>query len=563
MKRAVRKVFCVLFCLILVVGSVSPAAFAREADLKLLVATDTHFQCPADLGELPAPDAAQYTNGMTPQDAALFYYASSQGQMNYESGAILQKLLDDFAAGDEAFLLLSGDLTGGGRQSHLALAQLLRETEQKSGKQIFVINGNHDCAAQADERHIDMPEFCEIYADFGYTEARSRHGDSASYTAELGGGFRLLAVDSCIYGEDDGELNDSVMAWVKDELAQAKQDGKRLVMMMHHSILPHFELQPMIPHYREHAADLADSGVGAVFTGHLHANDISCAATESGRVLYDVQTGSLISAPNAYRSVTFTGDQVRLESRFITRIDTSLLTASYTPEQLEGLTNDFAGYAYRYFEAGVCKWLNRYLGSPYKVAKMLKLQPGTKVYAALETLMSRLGAAVQLDLYGDGMSVEHIAALGGKQIAKTGCDKPYQVAARIMYGFYHGNEAETSDARSTELLLDCVKAALAYGACALAGPNGQVWEPAAAVLARVNFCGAAEPAALALAETLAGGFTDDLSYAQDLDTVLELSKPADPNDAVPLSLFRKIWNMIREYFSRLFKGMGERHVRSV
>lgn len=552
MMRTVERILCVFLCLSLLFGAVGLVANAEAAELKLLVATDTHFQCAADLGELPAPETAQYTDGMTEQDAALFYYASSQGQMNFESGAILQKLLDDFAAGEEEYLLLSGDLTGGGRQSHLALAELLRETEEKSGKRIFVVNGNHDCAAQADERHISMPEFCEIYADFGYTQARSRHADSASYTAELNEGYRLLAVDSCIYGEDDGELNDSVSAWMNEEIAQAKQDGKRLVVMMHHSILPHFELQPMIPNYMDHAASLADSGVGLVFTGHLHANDISCAETENGNVLYDVQTGSLIASPNAYRSVTFQGDTVALESRFITEIDLNLLTADYTPEQWDGLTNDFADYAYRYFEAGVCKWLNRYLGSPYKVAKMLKLQPDKKTYAALETLMSRLGAAVQLDLYGDGMTVEHIAALGGKQIAPSDCEKLYQVAARIMYGFYHGNEAETGDARSAELLLDCVKALLAYGACTLASPNGQAWEPAVAALARVNFCRAAESAALALAETLAGGFTDDLSYAEDLDTVLNLNEPAEQGDAVPLSLFVKIWNILREFFFRLF-----------
>lgn len=550
MKKAARTALCLLLCLSLLSG-LSASAAEKQEELKLLVATDTHFQCEADLGEFPAPETAQFTNGLTEQDAALFYYASSQGQMNFESGAILQKLLDTFAAGEEDYLLLSGDLTGGGRQSHLALAERLRETEQTSGKAIFVINGNHDCAAQADERHIDMPEFCEIYADFGYTEARSRHDGSASYTAELGDGYRLLAIDSCIYGEDDGELNDAVTAWVKDELAQAKRDGKRPVVMMHHSILPHFELQPMIPHYRDRAALLADSGVGAVFTGHLHANDISYTKTKNGGELYDVQTGSLISSPNAYRSVTFDGDSIALESRFITEIDPGLLPSGYTPEQLDGLTNDFAGYARRYFEAGVCKWLNRYLGSPYKVAKMLKLQPGTGLYAAVETLMGRLGAAVQLDLYGEGVSVEHIAALGGKQIAQSDCEKLYQVAARIMYGFYHGNEAETSDARYTELLLDSVKAALAYGACALTSPTGRVSFPALTVPARVSFSPVAAPGLLALAQTLAGGFVDDLSYDQDLDTVLTFGGEK-PGDAVPLSLFEKIGKLLREFLFRLF-----------
>ncbi len=554
MTKSVKTVLSLLLCLCLIGGAVVPCAFAQEENLKVLVTTDTHFQCAEDLGDLPAPSEALYTNGMTKEDAEVFYYASSQGQMNYESGAIMQKLLDDFAAADEKFLLISGDLTGGGRQSHKALAEMLRKTEQMCGKPIYVINGNHDCAAQADEKHITVSEFCEIYADFGYNEALSRHDTSASYTVDLNAEYRLLALDSCIYGADDGEINASVSAWLNEQLKQAKADGKQLIVMMHHSLLPHFELQPMIPAYTDHASLLADNGVSVVFTGHVHANDISYTKTKNGNVLYDVQTGSLIASPNAYRSVSFDGKKAEIKSRYITEIDTSLLPFAYTEKQMDGLKNNFSDYAYRYFEAGICKWLNRYIGSPYKVAKMLKIKQGDTGYATLDALMSRLGGAVQLDLYGDGMSVEKIAAMGGKTIEKTDSEKLYQVAAKIMYGFYHGNEAQTSDSRNVELLFDCLKASLAYGAFALVSPNGKVPEFAVSALAKVNFRdGLADDAVMALVRTLAGGFADDLSYEEDIDTVLDLSGSAAGSDTVPLSIVLKILNILREVLQRLLR----------
>ncbi|HBL40358.1 MAG TPA: hypothetical protein DDY98_01835 [Ruminococcaceae bacterium] len=554
MTKPMKTVLCLLLCFCLIGAAVVPCAFAQEDGLKVLVTTDTHFQCAEDLGDLPAPSEALYTNGMTKEDAEVFYYASSQGQMNYESGAIMQKLLDNFAAGEEEFLLISGDLTGGGRQSHKALAEMLRRTEQKCGKPIYVINGNHDCVAKADEKHITMKEFCEIYAEFGYNEALNRHKDSASYTVDLNANYRLLALDSCIYGSDDGEINASVSAWLNEQITQAKSDKKQLVVMMHHSLLPHFELQPMIDDYTDFATLLADNGVSVVFTGHMHANDISYTKTKKGNVLYDVQTGSLISSPNAYRSVKFDGKKADIKSEYITSIDTSLLNFTYTEKQLSGLKNNFSDYAYRYFEAGVCKWLNRYLGSPYKVAKMLKIKEGDTGYAAIEGLMSRLGSALQLDLYGDGMSVERIAAMGGKTIAVTDSEKLYQVAAKIMYGFYHGNEAQTSDSRNVELLFDCLKASLAYGSLALISPNGKVPEFAVAALAKINFRdGLADDAVMALARTLAGGFTDDLSYEQDIDTVLDLSGSATGSDTIPLSIVRKILNILREVLRRLFR----------
>jgi hypothetical protein len=170
MRKRVKTASAVFFICCLLC-SLLPAGFslAAQTPLQIMVAADTHFQCTADLGAF----SDEYTEHLLNRE--VYGYASTQGQMPYESEAILAQMLEEFAASDAACLLIAGDLTCGKRQSHLRLAELLRQTEARSGKQIFVINGNHDCDAESSDNGISMEEFREIYADFGYTEACSRH----------------------------------------------------------------------------------------------------------------------------------------------------------------------------------------------------------------------------------------------------------------------------------------------------------------------------------------------------------------------------------------------------
>ena len=97
-------VACILAaCLLLAVIPVQ----ASDDTLQILLAADTHYYSAEDLGDM----TAQYTQNML--DSELYYYASSQGQMNYESRAVAQAMLDDFVSGDVPYLLIAGDLTGG------------------------------------------------------------------------------------------------------------------------------------------------------------------------------------------------------------------------------------------------------------------------------------------------------------------------------------------------------------------------------------------------------------------------------------------------------------------
>ena len=465
MSRSFEKAISVFLCAVLLAGVFAVCAFADDGELKITVATDTHYQCAADNGPLsPETVDTGYLDGLLNED--IYYYTTIQGQMNFESEAIVRAMLDGFIASDSEYLLIAGDLTCGKRQSHLEFAKLLAEAESKSGRKIFVVPGNHDCDDEDFEKYISIDEFKEIYNDFGFSDAIAFDTDSASYVAELDENYRLLAIDSCIYGADDGKLSDATLAWIEEQTDAAKADGKNVIAMMHHSLLSHFSVQPMFEGSGAAAEFMADLGIKYVFTGHLHANDISSATTKNGNTIYDVQTGCLISAPNAYREVSFTDSEVAIESKYVTGLDAAYLPDGYTDEQLSLIESDFPAYARGYFEAGMCKWLNRYIGSAGKVGKLLKQEPGTPLYAAIDTLMKNVGEAINLPIYDDGAtpestdSIEEVAVSYGFTIPASDYEKPYQVVAALMGAFYHGDEPASLKENELPLVYACLKAML-------------------------------------------------------------------------------------------------------
>ena len=560
MKQNLKKALSLLLAVCIAAVSVPLCAAGTEDPLRLLVAADTHFQCAADLGE---PDGLYREYMLDPET---FGYASTQGQMNYESEAILAALLGAFAASDAKYLLIAGDLTCGKRASHLAFAEHLRKAEAESGRQIFVTVGNHDCAAKSSDDRISMEEFREIYADFGYREALSRHDASASYAVDLDAQHRLLAIDSCIYGEDDGKLSVSVFRWLKEQVKKAKADGKTPVAMMHHSLLPHYELQPMLDNWRFYAGWFADHGVRTVLTGHIHANDISSMVSDRGNTVYDIQTGALIASPNTYRVLTMDQSGVQIESRFITKIDPSLLPDCLTDAQKAKLAEDFSGYAKDYYVSGVCKWLHRNLGSVNRLARWFKLKEGTKAYAAAERLTARLGAAVGQDIYdsGSGASVEAALAPYHIEVPQSAYKKPYEVAAKLMYGFFHGDEDAAGNEADTALLLTCLEGAILTAI--QSEPDKAALRPLARALkVKTDLAAAAsslktsvwarqlaERMALSLLETLAGGFVDDYSAPGDLNVTLTFGE--NRADAAPSHLFVQVLRLCAEYGKRMARG---------
>ncbi len=312
-------------------GSDTGAPPVYAPNLKLLVLSDPHYFDPS-LG----------TSG-----AAFEAYLATDRKLIAESDAIMQAMVAQVQAENPQVVLISGDLTKDGELlSHQSVARYLHQM-QSGGTSVFVVPGNHDIEntgamsysgdSQTPVPTISASDFATIYNDFGYGNAISRDSQSLSYVAELVPGLWLLALDSCIYtdalggSQVSGRFQDSTMVWIKAQLNEARKVGIRVIGMMHHGVLEHFTDQALIfPEYLVNdratvGSMFSNGGMGAVFTGHFHANDITQGAPSGAtKSIYDIETGSTVTYPCPYRIVNLASDVLTITTKHVTSIDYDL-----------------------------------------------------------------------------------------------------------------------------------------------------------------------------------------------------------------------------------------------
>lgn len=276
---------------------------------------------------------------------------NSDRKMFRESSDILDKALADVVAAKPDMVLVPGDLTKDGelvchewvRDRFAAARQQLAAAGVDT--QFYVINGNHDLnnhhgkdfsgGSSADAERTDPLTYKSLWAECGYTDTVVYDADgtadgSLSYVAHPCSGLTLIAVDTCKYNvaaedgtlaqETSGHVSADLLAWVCDQAREARAAGDVVVAFQHHGIVPHFGYEPVIfgeylvDDYEAVAKAYADAGISAVFTGHMHANDIA-AATYGENTIYDIETGSLVTYPSRMRmgSLEFAQRGERLE----------------------------------------------------------------------------------------------------------------------------------------------------------------------------------------------------------------------------------------------------------
>jgi 2',3'-cyclic-nucleotide 2'-phosphodiesterase (5'-nucleotidase family) len=335
-------------------GDVSAYALTPQtkaaAPVKLAIISDVHLYDGKTLGD---------------QGAAFEAYLAGDRKMLRESEQILDEAIRRILASDAAYVLLAGDLTKDGEAvNHALLAEKLKVLKTY-GKQVFVTNGNHDLsnayalsysgagAAPADT--VDSGDFKRIYAAYGYDQAVAQDARSLSYAADLDDGYRLIVMDSCIYNDDKGtgraqetggRFSPQTFEWILSQIKAAIKDGRRPIGMLHHGLVPHHAVQAqffpeyLIDDYETVAQKLADAGMGLVFTGHYHSQDVAFIQTPAGYKLYDVETGSLVTAPSPIRYVALDGDETSYTSTHIDSVtgieNFSVFAKTYL---LEGLTD--------------------------------------------------------------------------------------------------------------------------------------------------------------------------------------------------------------------------------
>lgn len=323
------RLLSLLLAVVLVFTLTVPALAAekpQDMNLRIAVMSDLHYLSPDMIA-----------------DTEDFEHAfNSDRKLLKESSSVLHEMLERVRADKPDILLVSGDLTKDGEQEcHAALAKQLQQLQQDvPGLKIYVINGNHDIRNYnaknfntADGKAVpatrtEPEDFKRIY-DFVYsdptvlatfTPAEGNKAGGLSYVARPVDGLTVIAMDTCRYssdntsnGDDEHETSGAISAdlekWVIEQTAAAKARGDLVIGLEHHGLVPHFDVQPtilpmyLVNGYERIAQEYADAGMSVVFTGHMHAVDISAMTTKAGNTFYDIETGSALTYPCPVRFV--------------------------------------------------------------------------------------------------------------------------------------------------------------------------------------------------------------------------------------------------------------------
>ena len=444
-KVTFRKTLSFFLSLAVIFTAVSVAlvSFADGADkTSFAVASDLHY-CPP----------REELEGKVNDD--IYWYANRRAAMEDESSFIIDEFLRQCAENDDCqFVLISGDLTDSGRNfadDHRAVAAKLAKFEQETGKQVYVIDGNHDIGENCE---TTLSIFKEIYADFGYNQAIETDESNCSYTADLDEKYRLIALDSCAPDKstEDG-MSIEKIKWVKEQADKAKEDGKEIILMMHHNLIDHMPLQRIINrnfivrfHYTT-AELFADWGIKFVFTGHEHCSDVSSYTSLLGNVIYDFATTSLSMYPLEYRLISITDEVLEYDTAAIESIDTEALTKAvkgYSDEQISLMNDGLNEYAKGFLKAGITYrlWLSLTM-------EKMGIEEGSIFYKPVKTLVDRLNELLEMPLCGEN-SLQSLAKEYNIEIPDSEYKNGWDLATELVAMHYEGEEAY--DLESTEVL---------------------------------------------------------------------------------------------------------------
>ena len=431
-----KKILSVLLAATLIFSAMAVgfSVSAAEENLKIAVASDLHYNIPREALEKDIDDE-------------IYWYANRRAAMEDESGFIIDEMLRQVAEDDSVeYLLISGDLVDNGRiirQEHIDVAAKLKAFEEESGKDIFVIPGNHDFGAG--ENDVKINDFVEIYADFGYDKAIEKIEGTGSYTANLGSKYRLIAFDSNDPNRSTGDgVSKDEINWICEQADKAYADGRYPILMMHHNLLDHMPVQSIfskdfiIASHLSVAEKFANHGIKVVFTGHEHCSDVSSYTSTKGNKIYDFATTSLTMYPLQYRNMTLTEEKISYEIKTVDKIDTDALTATvsgFTQEHIDLMNAGLNDYAKGFLKAGVQYrlWLGM---TPEKLGIDEDAFYADLVFTAVNGLTSIL----EMPLYGEG-SVQELAKGYNIDIPDSKFKTGWDLATELVAAHYEGEEA--------------------------------------------------------------------------------------------------------------------------
>ncbi len=141
-------------------------------------------------------------------------------------------------------------------------------------------------------------------------------------------------------------------------ITEAKRRHITIFGMMHHNMIEHYvgqtQLDPgyVTDNWESEADQFMNAGLSVIFTGHYHANDITERITGENQ-LYDIETGSLVTAPIPFRIINMTNSEFDITTKYVTNIDAKI------PGGL-----DFPSYSKLFLSQHLDGYFNYFLSNP-------------------------------------------------------------------------------------------------------------------------------------------------------------------------------------------------------
>lgn len=405
-----KKSLSIILSLTLVLCSclVLTASAKNDSDeFGFAVASDTHYVHPVKQAGTTLADEGWVTT-----------FNSESESLTNQSGFIIDEFLKECAENPKCqFVLITGDLATHGRDyvsEHEAVAAKFRKFEKETGKQVYVINGNHD---NAKDMPVDHKKFTEIYHEFGYDEALSTDEGTCSYSANLNDEYTLVALDTCDERYRVVPNNDITrMDWAVKQIKAAKKQGKKVIMIMHHNLLEHNPFQKLneknyvVNTPYSFAGLLADLGVKLVFSGHTHCNNVKSYTSFLGNTIYDFSMSSLGNFPAEYKYFNVTDSKISYETKKINHIDADKLAEvckGFSNEALEMMKSNLQAYTWSMSYREYSEDLRENI-SP----ETLGVEESSALYAKLKPITDTIKEMSDTPIYGKGGIQEQAAAYG-------------------------------------------------------------------------------------------------------------------------------------------------------
>lgn len=560
-----KKSLSIILSLTLVLCSclVLTASAQNDSDeFGFAVASDTHYVHPVKQAGTTLADEGWVTT-----------FNSESESLTNQSGFIIDEFLKECAENPKCqFVLITGDLATHGRDyvsEHEAVAAKFRKFEKETGKQVYVINGNHD---NAKDMPVDHKKFTEIYHEFGYDEALSTDEGTCSYSSNLNDEYTLVALDTCDERYRVVPNNDITrMDWAVKQIKAAKKQGKKVIMIMHHNLLEHNPFQKLneknyvVNTPYSFAGLLADLGVKLVFSGHTHCNNVKSYTSFLGSTIYDFSMSSLGNFPAEYKYFNVTDSKISYETKKINHIDADKLAEvckGFSNEALEMMKNNLQTYTWSMSYREYSEDLRENI-SP----ETLGVEESSALYAKLKPVTDTIKEMSDTPIYGKG-GIQEQAAAYGLEIPdseyKTLNDAMTLAILRCKIGDKRYNLNSNDFTVLIRLLAFTVRKSIAAtadsdilsGANEMLGKLGYKGSVADNMLRdfseKYGFATPEEKEALAIAYGLWGGYFSDVDGVENRDGAIPGYAVKEANENQFIVMAKKLFKLVIDLLNKIF-----------